>query len=835
MKPVSPRNYDLTFEPDLKKFRFDGTERVQIEVAKPTSEIVLNAAELEIRECSVFFKNKVVKASFSLDEKKEQMTIRLAEKIVGKAELHVKFSGALNDRLVGFYRSQSTDQKGRKRFVATTQFEAADARRAFPCWDEPEAKATFDVSILADPGLDAISNMPVAAKKRVGRKNLFRFARTPVMSTYLLFLSVGEFDFLEGRLGKVSIRIVTGRGKKHLGAMALDFTKKFLDYYQKYFGIPYPLPKLDMIAVSDFASGAMENWGAITFRETILLFDPKTSSTATKQHIAEVISHELAHQWFGNLVTMKWWNDLWLNESFATFMATKAVDHYYPEWDLWDQFLEQAMNDAFGLDALKTSHPIEVEVRDPGEVREIFDEISYEKGGTVLRMLEDFLGDESFRLGLKNYLTKHRYGNAVTNDLWDALAATSHKPVRELMDSWVRQVGYPMVEANVVDSKISLTQSRFLLEGNGKSDKAAWMIPVYVKMRDRFLYKLMTKRSESIALDNADDWFVVNSGRKGLYRVKYGRESLDRLKDLIENKRLGNADRWGVQNDLFAMCVAGEMRLKEYLDFIGLYLEEDDYIVSLDIADSIYSLYLITSGEKFWGEIKRRGREYFGDMFERLGWDPKPGERHTDALLRSFVINVLGRLGDEKVVSEAKRRFDVFLRKPDSLSPDIRGAVYSLVAWSGDASTHDTLTGLYRKAGNQEEKMRFLGALSSFQDEALLSKTLEFSLSPEVRLQDLYIPIGKCAGNPYGRKLVWPWIKKNWKGIGDRFGHAGSPLLNRIVSTAGVINDASREAEVRDFFRKNPVPGTERKIAQTLERIRISSRFLDRCRKEFGS
>ncbi len=835
MKPVSPKNYEITFEPDFKTFRFAGKEKVTLEIAKPTNELVLNAAEIDIKDCSVSWKGKALKCSARLDEKKEEIAIKVPEKISGKAELSIDFVGTLNDRLVGFSRSEYGDSHGKKKFLATTQFEAADARRAFPCWDEPEAKATFDVSVIVDGSLTAISNMPAVATKKVGKKKLFKFGRTPVMSTYLLYIGVGEFEFLEGKLGKILIRVVTTKGKKQQGELALDFAKKFLGFYEDYFGIPYPLPKLDLIAIPDFASGAMENWGAITFREPVLLFDPKMSSTATKQHIAEVLAHELAHQWFGNLVTMKWWNDLWLNESFATFMATKAVNHFYPEWDMWDQFLEGTMNEALGLDALKSSHPIEVEVKDPGEIREIFDEISYDKGGSVLRMLEDFLGEESFRAGLKNYLTKHKYGNATTDDLWGALAAASKKPVREMMDSWVRQVGYPIVEASVADSKVSLTQSRFLMEGDGKSGKGSWVIPVYVKMRDRFQYKLLSKKSDEVVLDSSEDWFVVNSGHKGLYRVKYGGATLEKLGDLIEEKTLDNSDRWGIQNDLFALCMAGGATLREYVEFIGSYVNEDDYLVSVDIADSFYFLYLISSEEKFWDEIKEGGREYFGNVFARLGWDPSPEDKHTDALLRSFVISALGRLGDEEVLAEAGRRFEDFLKRPDSLHPDIRGAVYSLAAWSGDEKTHDLLTDLYRKAETQEEKLRFLGALGGFRDESLLSKTLQFALSPEVRLQDLFMPVAKVAGNPYGRKLIWPWVRQNWKEVSKRFGNTGSPLLNRIVASVSVVADGRKEDEIRSFFKKNHVPGTERKVAQTLERIRINSRFLERARKEFAA
>jgi len=378
MTGVIPTNYEIVFEPLFHNFKFNGEEIITLNLSKPTNSIILDAAELSIKESHITQGRKIIPAKSSLNEKNEKLTIKLAKKIKGKVKLSIKFTGILNDRLLGFYRSQYKDKKGKTKYLATTQFEAADARRAFPCWDEPAVKATFDVSLLVDKHLDAISNMPVASKRNVGSKILYKFGRTPIMSTYLLYLGVGEFEYLHGKLRNIKIRIVTTKGNKNKGKLSLDFTKKFLSEYEKYFGIKYPLPKLDMIAIPDFAAGAMENWGAITFREAILLYDPKTSSTRTKQYIAEVISHEIAHQWFGNLVTMKWWNDLWLNESFATFMATKIVDKFYPEWDLWDQFLDDAMLDAMSLDALKNSHPINVNVKHPAQIREIFDAISYD-------------------------------------------------------------------------------------------------------------------------------------------------------------------------------------------------------------------------------------------------------------------------------------------------------------------------------------------------------------------------------------------------------------------------------------------------------------------------
>lgn len=826
MKTVFPLNYELEFEPDFKTFTFRGKEKVLIQASKPVNKLVLNAAEIDIKKCLVSWNEKEIRPKIELDEKKEELILRLPQKISGKAFLSIDFIGQLNDKLVGFYRSKYK-YKRKEKFLATTQFEAADARRAFPCWDEPEAKASFDVSLLVDQNQKAISNMPITSRKKVGNKILYKFDKTPVMSTYLLYLGVGDFEYIQGKSGRTLVRVITTRGKKHLGKLSLEFTKQFLSYFQKYFKISYPLPKLDMIAIPDFASGAMENWGAITFRETILLYDPKTSSTETKQHIAEVIAHEIAHQWFGNLVTMKWWNDLWLNESFATFMATKAVDSLYPEWDFWDQFLISEMTGGLSLDSLKSSHPIDVPVKSPADVRQIFDEISYNKGGCVLMMLENFIGQENFQKGLHGYLKKNEYSNATTEDLWNSLGSASRQPVRQMMNTWIRQVGYPVIDAKVKDSKIRLTQKRFLLESKGKPKPGNWIIPLSVRTEGKVISKLM-KGPVTISYK---DWFKINDGQKGFYRVKYDELTLESLGRLIEVKAISNVNRWSIHHDIYALCISNQLSLRKYLDFVQHYEQEDDYVVLSDIVSSLNFLYTLLSKEEFWPEIKEFNHTFFSKIFDKLGWDPIEGEKPTNALLRNQIISSLGRLENEEITLEAKSRFSNLL-KSGALNPDLRAAVYSTIAWGGDSTTHKKMVDMYRKAPTQEEMVRLLGSLASFQDKKLLTKTLTFTLSKEVRTQNLFHPISKMVANPEGKDLVWPWIKKNWKGIVSRFG-VGNPLLNRIIGSVSIESDMKKEEEIRRFFTKNHVPGTEMKLAQTLERIRIYARFVENVRKEF--
>ena len=830
---VIPVNYTLEFEPIFKNFTFNGKETITVNCKESVNSITLHCAELKIRSCHVKHNGISEKAIIKTDAKKEELTIIIKNKIKGNAFVEIEFTGKLNDRLLGFYRSQYK-QNGKTKYLATSQFEAADARRAFPCWDEPDAKATFDISIIAENKFTAISNMPVVSKKRMNNKTLYKFAKTPVMSTYLVYLAVGEFEYLTGKTGKIQVRVITTKGNKSKGKYSLELGKKLLSSYEKYFGIKYPLPKLDLIAIPDFAAGAMENWGAITFRETILLYDPKTSSTRTKQYIAEVISHEIAHQWFGNLVTMKWWNDLWLNESFATFMATKFVDKFYPEWDLWNQFVEDAMNVAMGLDSLKNTHPIDVKVNSTSEIREIFDAISYDKGGCVLRMLEHYVGESNFQKGLKRYLVDFKYKNAEGTDLWDAIGKISKMPVRAMVSTWLKQPGFPVVEIEKQNSTLHLKQRRHMMESDTKSNNGLWHIPLSVGLKDESFQKLFTKKSMSIKLPKDSIGFVANFGRKGFYRVKYDKSTLVDLKMFVDQKQIPAIDRWAIQNDLFSLCISGDETVRNYLDFSDAYYDEDSYLASVNVAHNLASLYFRAFDEEFSAEIRNYAINYLKKILYDLGWTPKKTDKHTDALMRGFAISTLGKLDDDEVTLESEIRYKQFLKNPSSLSPDLVESVCSVMAWNGNSKTHEELTHLYRNAKTMEEKIRFLGAMCSFKDEKLLLKSLNFSQTSEVRSQNMQLPIMKVAANPYGKKILWPWLKTNWPKLSKKVGR-GNPLFNRIVASISSIADDSMEKEIRQFFKKNPTPGTERAQEQALERIRINSKFLRRMRKEFTS
>ena len=679
--------------------------------------------------------------------------------------------------------------------------------------------------MIVEKNLTVISNMSVKEEKAIGNKTLFTFGTTPVMSTYLVYLAAGEFEYLEDKKGRVNIRVYMTPGKKEQGRFALELGRKFLNFYENYFKIPYPLPKMDLIAIPDFAAGAMENWGAITFRENALLFDLKFSSTATKQRIAEIVAHEIAHQWFGNLVTMEWWNDLWLNESFATYMATKAVDSVFPEFDFWSQFLSDSTESAMRLDALKSSHPIEVKVNTPKEIAEIFDDISYDKGGSILRMLNYYLGEEDFIEGIKSYLKKFKYRNTKSEDLWKSFEEASGKPVIKMLKNWIKKKGYPLVEVSRKGESLKLVQSRFLLEKTSSDD--LWSIPINMSIGDKQITLLMDTKTKEV---KAQKNFKINTKQVGFYRVKYPK--LDEFKIVISNKKISNMDRWGIQNDFFSLCVSGDNSIKDYLELVDYYKKDDDFLVLSDIQDNLYSLYFLGCYELFKNKIEDKTVDFLRNNFKLLGWEQKKGEPHTYAMLRSKTISFLGKLGDKEINNECKKRFSQYMKDKNLLIPDLQGAVFNSIAWNGNEKDYNIFMQLYETAQTQEEKVRFLGAISNFRDETCLKKTFEFMLSEKIRYSDIIYPIAYLSGNPYAKQMLWPWMKNNWKILSERLGDT-KMLLRRMVSTLRVLSDMNSEQEIKSFFKKKSTQGLEMALAQTLEKIRINSRMVERMRKEF--
>jgi puromycin-sensitive aminopeptidase len=834
---VQPVRYAIELTPDLELFTFTGSEVIEVQVGEPTREVLLNAAEMDITAASVTLANgRSIEASVSLDEDAERATLLFESDIPpGNATLSFTFNGTLNDQLRGFYRSQYEGPHGELSYLATTQFEATDARRAFPCWDEPKAKAVFDITLIVPSDLIAVSNMPVASELPLrGNKKAVRFEPSPRMSTYLVVFVVGDLASVQATSSNGTlVRVFATRGKEEQGRFALENSLRILDYMNDYFGIDYPLPKMDHLAIPDFAAGAMENWGAITYRETALLFDPQNSAAQSRQRILEVVAHEMAHMWFGDLVTMEWWDDLWLNESFASWMGDKAVDFCYPEWEMWTQFVSMDTNSALSLDGLRSSHPIEANVDDPSEIRELFDAISYSKGGSVLRMLEDFLGAEAFQRGLHQYLKDHEYGNARTEHLWSALADASNKPVTEIMNSWVKQTGYPVLDVAINrdgnEPVLGLSQQRFLYDHllEAQPDATTWQVPVSIVSGNALTTSLLMQDSTaSVSLPSGDSWIKINAGQTGFFRANYSEDEWARLREAAATKELPSVDRLGLQNDAYALMRSGRLPATTFLSLAEAFTGETDAPVWGDFASNLKGLEGLLIDAPFIDDYRSFGRSIFDRIATTVGWDAKPGEQHLDALLRSTALSQHGGFGGSATIAEAQRRFAAYQDDPSSLHPDLRGLVFSLVAQNGNRTTYDALWQLQKTATLAEEKVRILGALTRFPDRALLKELLERSLTNEVRSQDTMIVVVQAAGNKDGRDLTWQFVKENWAEFDRRYGKGGFAIM-RIVGLTGGFTSMERHDEVERFFEEHPTPSAARTIQQSLERIRLNVRWLE--------
>ncbi|VEN47672.1 unnamed protein product [Callosobruchus maculatus] len=836
---VKPKHYRLSLVPNLKSFTFQGCVSIQIEITKPTDEIVLNALDLTFGEVELKGDKVLTPSKVQMSSECETATIKFASSVApGPYELNIDFQGEINDKMKGLYRSKYTNEKGEEAFAAVTQFEANDARRCFPCWDEPALKATFDIRLTVPNHLVALSNMPVKHSTPFADLVTYDFEKTPIMSTYLVAAVIGEYDYVEDKSSDgVLVRVYTPKGKNEQGLFALEVATKVLPYYKEYFDIAYPLPKIDLIAIADFSAGAMENWGLVTYRESCLLVDPQNTSAVSKQWIALVVGHELAHQWFGNLVTMEWWTHLWLNEGYASFVEFLCVNFLFPEYDIWTQFVNDSYIKALELDSLKNSHPIEVPVGNPSEIDEIFDDISYNKGASVIRMLHHYIGDADFRKGMHLYLTRHQYGNTFTEDLWAALEEASNKPVKDVMSTWTKQMGFPVVKVTSQpkgDGKgvsLTLTQSKFTADGSKPEDQL-WMVPIGISTskdpsKEVVNTVLKTRSAEVVVPDiGPEDWIKVNPGTIGFYRTQYTSEMLEKFITAIRDKTLPPIDRLGLVDDLFAMVKAGHTNTVEVLKLLKAYEDETDYNVWSSAGNVLGRLTQLLDYTDCKDDFKKYQKQLLKKVYIRLGWNQKPGETHLDTLLRGLVLGRLAWLDDENTVEEARKRFIKHVKSEEVLPADLRSACYKTVLRAGGKEEFETLLKLYRATDLHEEKDRIGRSLGAAKDPILLGKVLEFAMSDEVRSQDTVFVIAAVAVTKEGRELAWKFFKNNWDVISERF---SGYLLNRLVKYL-TESFASEEMakEVEKFFAEHKAPGCERVVQQSIETILLNAAWLKR-------
>lgn len=843
---VEPTHYFIQLKPNLGEFTFIGEEKIVINIKKPTSKIVLNAIELEIKEADICYIGQVGHApaqKIIFNKKMETVTFNFGQTLpIGQANLHINFTGKLNDKMHGFYRT-SYEVGGQKRWGAATQFEATDARRALPCWDEPDRKAKFNVTLIVPEKMTALSNMPVKKEKILdgGLKEVV-YRQTPPMSTYLLAFVVADLEYIEARdRNGIPIRVWTTLGKKEQGRFALEKTLHTLPYFTKWFGIPYALPKLDMVALPDFAAGAMENWGLITYRETALLIDRENSSAAAKQQVSEVVDHELAHQWFGNYTTMKWWTDLWLNEGFASYMGPKATYHQFPEWETWTQYVADEYLSALHEDGLKNTHPVEIEVRNPSDIGEIFDAISYSKGSVINRMNEHYLGEENLRKGLQLYLKRHKYANATTKNLWRALQEASGKPVRAIMASYTRQEGYPVLVVSSKEQKhklvLHLRQKRFLFDGSKDSKNALWKIPIGFITSKTFVpaFKYMSGRTAKLNVNvQGNEWVKLNPNQSGFYRVAYPKALWQKLAVAVENKILPTVDRLGLLDDAFALARAGYMKTSMALDILKAYKLETDFSVWLVIGGGLDILNNLISGEGFKSRFNEFAKEFFRPIAELKGWKKSSSDGHIDILLRSLALRNLGGYGDASTIEEARDLFKQFINCKE-LDPNLRQVVYILVAENSGEKEFEELLKIYSSTDLQEEKMRVIKALGNCRSRELIERFLEFSLSDKVRSQDAPFVIMSAASHSLGRALAWEFVKINWEVLLNRYHESGIGLFSRMLSITSGFTTKGDLDDISEFFKAHKVTSAKRTMKQVIEIVKSNIAWIERDRNDIQS
>ena len=740
---IIPERYEIRLTPDLTQWTFAGEVKIAVQVLQAARAVVLNAAELSMQSVSMRrLDGTLLHGSAQLDHENERAVLSFPETLApGQYSLQIQFTGVLNDKLHGFYRSVYKGADGRDQPLASTQFESTDARRAFPCWDEPAFKAIYQVTLVVDEQLTAISNARVVRETAIagtGKKEVV-FADSMKMSTYLVAFIVGEFEATAPVMADgVPLRVLAVPGKKRLADFAVAIGKASLEHFSQYYGIAYPGDKLDLIAIPDFASGAMENLGAITFRETALLVDPETATRAELERVADVVSHENAHMWFGDLVTMQWWNGLWLNEAFATFMEMLAVDAWKPEWRRWDSFAVSRAA-ALQVDGLKSTRPIEYPVEKPEEAAGMFDVLTYEKGASVLRMLEQYLGAAKFRDGIRLFLQKHAYGNAETTDLWDALEESTKEPVRALMDTWIFQPGYPLINVERSGKTIRIAQEIFRYLQDGSDSERSWHVPVFLRagtkagVVNRTL--LLTEKEQNIELDLPADWAVVNAGALGYYRVRYSPELLAALHRGMMT-HLSAVERFGLVNDAWAATLAGIVSLADYLELIDQMADESDVNVWTTMIASFHQLQRILDDDQC-ERLADRLEAVLSPAVARLGWTVRPGEGELESQLRGDLIGALGILANDAATQDRARvLFAEYEINSESVDRNVIPALVAILSHTGGTAEYEKFFARFENAQTPQEETRYLFALANFADAGLIDRTLELTISGAVRTQN---------------------------------------------------------------------------------------------------
>ncbi|MFO7548309.1 MAG: M1 family metallopeptidase [Acidimicrobiia bacterium] len=819
-RTVVPTRYRLRLEPDLAASAFAGHERVDVQISEPVHEIVLNAAELEIRRAVLHVAGAEIPASVTYDEEMQRALLRLASPApAGEATLEVEFAGALTDRLRGFYRSTFTDIDGVEQVIATTQFESTDARRAFPCWDEPDFKAVFETTLVVPDHLFVVSNTSESGREPVGPGRVaVHFAPTMKMSTYLVAFVVGPFEATDPiDVDGVPVRVIAPRGRLHLSGYALECAEFTLRYLRDYYGIDYPGDKLDHVAIPDFAFGAMENVGCITYRESALLLDPARASQQERLRVLDVIGHEVAHQWFGNLVTMGWWEGIWLNEAFASFMEMKATDARRPDWKRWLTFAAVDRPWAYATDQLHSTRPVEFEVNSPQEADEMFDSLTYGKGCSVLRMIEQFIGEDAFRSGVGAYLRAHAYANTVTTDLWAGLDSASEWPVGEIMDTWILQRGFPQLAVTGHGDRLRLHQRRFLAIPDER-DTTLWRVPVHLRGvagGRPFEHRLLLTDAEThVDLEGELEWAVANAGGHGYYRVGYDPDLFAALIGRLSE--LDPVERYVLLDDTDAFVLAGQAGAAELLHLLDAYREEPEQPVwQLIVKVLVETEHHLVDDDRL-DAFQAFTRDLLRPLAESLGREPRSAEDDLTRRLRGQVLMALGgRPGyDPEVVEWARRIGEEVLAGPNAADPEVARAALFILAANGAAADYDHVLAAYLRRDDPQSELRFLQALTRFDHADLARRTVGATLDGTIRNQDGSWVVAALFGNRRSGEAAWAETRRRWAEMLERY---PAMSLRRLVEGLPYLSRPAVATDVQAFLAETPVPHATKATTQNLE------------------
>jgi tricorn protease interacting factor F2/3 len=798
----------------MEAFTFRGNMTLDLTVHHPEDTVVLNVLDITVDR--ILHEGKELE--YSIDLAAQTLTIKLGRDLSGDISLMIEYRGEINDKLAGLYRSQY-QVDGENRFVAVTQFQESDARRAFPCFDTPELKATFDISYTLPSDFVAISNTSILQEQPLA-DDLKRvtFERTPKMSTYLVFFGFGEFEWIEEKYKSIPIRVVASPGKpEKYGGLGMDYGKKSLEYCEEYFAIDYPLSKMDLIATPAFAAGAMENWGAILFRENALLYYPGMTTEGGKASIKNVIAHEIAHQWFGNLVSPDKWKFVWLNESFATYFAYKTINHFEPEYGIFDYFVQGTTNGALTADGYHETAPIEQAGDEPAAYTVKTVPILYSKGGSVLRQLEGFLGDVMFRDGLRHYLKKHEYDVAGSTDLWQAFEDVSGKPISKMMEGWVMQMGYPIVSATRMGTSLSLSQKRYTYMNREYDTK--WMIPITIRQYlptgtkdDAFL---MSDSNFDFVLDPSCTFFKINIDHTGFYRVLYDVPTYQVLGEQIKDKTLGSMDRFNIENDLYAFMRSGHIDLTGYLDFLGFFSEEDNHLPLGSISNHLNSLYNLLDGDAK-EKVAAAGRPFYNSVLSRIGYEPREGEHHTITIMRAPILFRAAKFGSEDAKQFAMDQFAI-VRNGGQINANILNAVLQVGAL--ETNDWDFFANKFKTAESEAEKQYYLVAMYTFTDPALIERLQMFAFE-EVPPRGQGTAVNVLCQNDAAKDGIWEWFLANL----DNFGKM-HPFIQAQSLTSVIVASVKYRAEVEEFMVKyvQDNPTSKDSVDKALETLDINS------------